>query len=123
MSLTISASSYARRRRVGKRPPMSVMVISALLVFAIMHAEPSAAQDWPAAGRARMVAEIAAMARATAGETGRPSFNAAVMAAIGKVPRHRFVPVRLERYAYDDRALPIGEGQTISQPFLVALRS
>jgi protein-L-isoaspartate(D-aspartate) O-methyltransferase len=105
----------------GRDSHMSAMVFSALLFLAIMQAEPSAAQDRQAAGRARMVAEIAAIARATAGETGRPSFNEAVIAAMGKVPRHRFVPVRLERYAYDDRALPIGEGQTISQPFLVAL--
>jgi protein-L-isoaspartate(D-aspartate) O-methyltransferase len=100
---------------------MSATVSGALVLLAMMQAEPSAAQDRHALGRARMVAQIAAMARATAGETGRPRFNEAVMAAIGKVPRHRFVPSRLERYAYDDRALPIGDGQTISQPFLVAL--
>lgn len=40
--------------------------------------------------------------------------------AMGKVPRHRFVPPQLRREAYDDHPLPIGEGQTISQPFIVA---
>ena len=43
-----------------------------------------------------------------------------VLAAMAKVPRELFVPERLRDYAYDDGALPIGEGQTISQPFVVA---
>lgn len=40
--------------------------------------------------------------------------------AMGSVKRHLFVPKRLERHAYDDRPLPIGYGQTISQPYIVA---
>ena len=43
-----------------------------------------------------------------------------VLAAMGRVPREAFVPAGLTRMAYDDAALPIGEGQTISQPFIVA---
>ena len=43
------------------------------------------------------------------------------MAAMGKVPRHRFVPALQDLFAYDNRPLPIGEGQTISQPYIVAL--
>jgi len=43
-----------------------------------------------------------------------------VLAAIAAVPRELFVPEELRRRAYDDRALPIGHGQTISQPFMVA---
>lgn len=43
-----------------------------------------------------------------------------VLGAIAQVPRHRFVPDRLQHLAYADRALPIGEGQTISQPYVVA---
>jgi len=61
------------------------------------------------------------MARETGGETGRPRFGDPVMAAMGKVPRHRFVPFPQEAFAYDNRPLPIGEGQTISQPYIVAL--
>jgi protein-L-isoaspartate(D-aspartate) O-methyltransferase len=45
----------------------------------------------------------------------------AVLRAVGEVPRHRFVPQALLRQAYDDGALPIGSGQTISQPSLQAL--
>lgn len=44
-----------------------------------------------------------------------------ILAAFEKVKRHRFVPERVKKYAYEDRPLPIGEGQTISQPYIVAL--
>jgi protein-L-isoaspartate(D-aspartate) O-methyltransferase len=44
-----------------------------------------------------------------------------VLIAMGKVPRHRFVPEALAAQAYGDHPLPIGEGQTISQPYIVAL--
>ena len=46
--------------------------------------------------------------------------NSAVLRALEKVPRHRFVNESLESSAYDDAPMPIGEGQTISQPFIVA---
>ncbi len=45
----------------------------------------------------------------------------AVLAAMATVPRERFVPAAMAEYAYDDGPLPIGEGQTISQPYIVAL--
>src|SRR5574338_937309 len=44
-----------------------------------------------------------------------------VLEAVRAVPRHRFVPEAERRSAYEDRPLPIGEGQTISQPYMVAL--
>ncbi|MCX5739186.1 MAG: protein-L-isoaspartate(D-aspartate) O-methyltransferase [Proteobacteria bacterium] len=44
-----------------------------------------------------------------------------VLAAMRKVPRHEFVPAAERAHAYEDRPLPIGEGQTISQPYIVAL--
>jgi protein-L-isoaspartate(D-aspartate) O-methyltransferase len=96
-------------------------LLSALLLLAVTDAELSVAQDEPSAQRARMVAEIAGIARETGGTTGRPSLSEAVMTAMGRVPRHRFVPFHQEGFAYGNRPLPIGEGQTISQPFLVAL--
>lgn len=46
--------------------------------------------------------------------------NAEVIRAIRKIPRHEFVPDNLKDYAYEDGPLPIGEGQTISQPYIVA---
>ncbi|HXG36367.1 MAG TPA: protein-L-isoaspartate(D-aspartate) O-methyltransferase [Dehalococcoidia bacterium] len=44
-----------------------------------------------------------------------------VLAAIGKVPRERFLPAGFEQFAYENRPFPIGEGQTISQPTIVAV--
>jgi protein-L-isoaspartate(D-aspartate) O-methyltransferase len=46
--------------------------------------------------------------------------DARVLAAMGAVPRHEFVPESLRQDAYEDHPLPIGEGQTISQPYIVA---
>src|SRR5262249_8455305 len=52
---------------------------------------------------------------------GRGIVDARVLDAMARVPRHLFVPEELRQYAYLDRALPIAEQQTISQPFIVAL--
>ena len=49
--------------------------------------------------------------------------NDAVLAAIGKVPRHAFFDDALLNHAYEDKAFPIGEGQTISQPYTVAFQT
>jgi protein-L-isoaspartate(D-aspartate) O-methyltransferase len=83
--------------------------------------EAAAPQDAYAKQRAEMLADIAATARATASETSRPRFSDRVMAAMGRVPRHRLVPPEQVAYAYENRPLPIGHGQTISQPYIVAL--
>jgi protein-L-isoaspartate(D-aspartate) O-methyltransferase len=50
----------------------------------------------------------------------RDIHNADVLAVMGRVPRHEFVPEWLRGRAYDDSPLPIGKGQTISQPYIVA---
>jgi len=68
-----------------------------------------------------MLGEIAQMAHETRRETGRAVLSERVMAALGKVPRERFVSEGDERRAYENRPLAIGSGQTISQPFIVAL--
>lgn len=54
-------------------------------------------------------------------DAGDPSFGDAVMTAMGNVPRHRLVPQNQRRFSYENRPLPIGHGQTISQPYIVAL--
>src|SRR5215510_3295559 len=71
--------------------------------------------------REQLMAEIAAEAVLTAGYTGRASFGGRVMRVVGSMPRHEFVPVELQPYAYLNRPLPIGYDKTISQPFIVAL--
>lgn len=54
---------------------------------------------------------------------GRDIVDARVLHAMSVVPRHRFVPDKLQTMAYQDTPLPIGHGQTISQPYIVALMS
>ena len=81
---------------------------------------PSDAQDF-AASRSRMVAEVEAMYAETQRETGLPAMSSPVRAAMGKVERHRLVPREQQAVAYQNRPLPIGSGQTISQPYIVAL--
>jgi protein-L-isoaspartate(D-aspartate) O-methyltransferase len=68
-----------------------------------------------------MIEEIVTDAKATAEYTGREAFSPRVMAAMTKVPRHAFVPAIEEAFAYVNGPLPIGYGQTISQPYIVAL--
>jgi protein-L-isoaspartate(D-aspartate) O-methyltransferase len=71
--------------------------------------------------RQRLVSEIAREAAATARWTGRARFQPRVMAALAAVPRHRFVTERDRPVAYENRPLAIGHGQTISQPYIVAV--
>ncbi|MBI3044364.1 MAG: protein-L-isoaspartate(D-aspartate) O-methyltransferase [Betaproteobacteria bacterium] len=68
-----------------------------------------------------MLAEIVAEAALTADHTGRAAFSDRVLRVIGDMPRHEFVPVELQPYAYLNRPLPIGYDKTVSQPFIVAL--
>jgi protein-L-isoaspartate(D-aspartate) O-methyltransferase len=98
-----------------------VIFLCALFMLAVAYVKPLGAQDPYATQRTRMLADIAAMARETGGATSRPTFSEPVMTAVARVPRHRFVSTLHEGAAYENRPLPIGEGQTISQPFLVAL--
>jgi protein-L-isoaspartate(D-aspartate) O-methyltransferase len=87
-----------------------------LLAGAAMPAP--AAEDPYAQPRERMVADVRAMASAVGGKS---EISEAVLAALGRVPRHLFVPDELRGGAYANRPLPIGQGQTISQPYIVAL--
>ena len=57
----------------------------------------------------------------THGLTGRQHFSDRVMEAMRNVPRDAFVPENMKSHAFENRPLPIGEGQTISQPYIVAL--
>jgi protein-L-isoaspartate(D-aspartate) O-methyltransferase len=54
-------------------------------------------------------------------DLGKMALDERVLATMGKVPRHAFVPAPLARYAYADMPLPIGFDKTISQPFMVAV--
>lgn len=69
----------------------------------------------------RMLAEIEADAAATARWTSRAALSPRVMAALRRVKREAFVPPTAAASAYENAPLAIGHGQTISQPFIVAL--
>jgi protein-L-isoaspartate(D-aspartate) O-methyltransferase len=71
--------------------------------------------------REHMLAAIAASAFELRGAIGKNALDERVMTAMRKVPRHEFVPIELQPYAYDNIPLPIGFEKTISQPFIVAL--
>src|SRR5688572_146180 len=85
-------------------------LLSFLLAFSAAAAEP----DWAPRARAEMTAYIRSY------PAPRPVSDERVLAAMRKVPRHEFVPEELRGRAYGDFPLPIGEEQTISQPFIVA---
>ena len=71
--------------------------------------------------RRQMVEVIAMYTELASEELGKAALNHRVMAAMGRVPRHRFVPEPLAVVAYHDMPLPIGFDKTISQPLIVAV--
>lgn len=94
----------------------------ALTFFLLVLAAATAwAQDQWTVARQQMVRDIESLTVETASATGRKALDPKVMAAMAKVPRHLFVPSGQQRYGYENRPLPIGHGQTISQPYIVAL--
>ena len=98
----------------------TVRVVAAALLLTTTGAQTTAADDF-AAERRRMVDDVTALVRETRAEIGKRSLDERVMAVMGKVPRHEFVPADQRPHAYENRPLPIGHGQTISQPYIVAL--
>ncbi|HOI96027.1 MAG TPA: protein-L-isoaspartate(D-aspartate) O-methyltransferase [Syntrophobacter fumaroxidans] len=80
-----------------------------------------AADDPYDAARAKMVREIEDDARRTSERIGKTALDPRVMEIMARVPRHEFVPAAERTYAYENRPLPIGYGQTISQPYIVAV--
>jgi protein-L-isoaspartate(D-aspartate) O-methyltransferase len=92
---------------VHRRP----MRLPCFLLLALVPAALGFSQDWDRLRRAMVDEQIAA----------RGVRDARVLEAMRGVQRHLFVPEELRAHAYDDSPLPIGEGQTISQPYIVAL--
>ena len=96
--------------------------IRALALVAALAAALSAAaeRDFTAA-REAMVRTIEGLAKTVPIAGGPREIDPAILAAMRHVPRHALVPDEVRDAAYDDRPLPIGQGQTISQPYIVAL--
>ncbi len=103
----------------GAMPKRMLPLVLALLVSvgsAAAAGEPDYAQL-----RQVLIERIEADVRATAAYIGKARLDDRVMASLARVPRHEFVPESERSYAYQNRPLPIGYGQTISQPYIVAL--
>ena len=71
--------------------------------------------------RREMIAAIRMIAKHLAAEIGKAALDDRVLRAMAKVPRHEFVPIEVQPYAYLNRPLPIGFEKTISQPLMVAV--
>jgi protein-L-isoaspartate(D-aspartate) O-methyltransferase len=71
--------------------------------------------------RREMIAAIRAMADHVAAQIGKTALDERVLMAMAKVPRHEFVPIEVQQYAYLNRPIPIGFDKTISQPLMVAV--
>jgi protein-L-isoaspartate(D-aspartate) O-methyltransferase len=93
-----------------------------LLVLSMVAVAEATAQDAQCVReRAAMVETIRAYGRSDAGVLGQQGLSERVLEAMGQTKRHLFTPERSCSIAYADRPVPIGLGQTISQPFIVAL--
>lgn len=92
----------------------------AVLAVLLMLAFTLQADDYEQSRRA-LIEEIEQDVQNTRSYLDKESLDPRVMQALGAVPRHEFVPDTLRKFAYDNRPLPIGHGQTISQPYIVAL--
>jgi protein-L-isoaspartate(D-aspartate) O-methyltransferase len=100
---------------------MKHRVILAIGVCLCLAMQVQGGDDPFAAAREKMLAAIQATVIETRRETGKSALAPRVMDAMGTVLRHEFVPDELEAVAYANRPLPVGHGQTISQPYIVAL--
>lgn len=100
---------------------MRVFLVLLALLFIPSPGCLAGSEETFAVARREMVTLIETDVRATRSYIDKESLDPKVMAVMGTVPRHRFVPPDQEKYAYENRPLAIGYGQTISQPYIVAL--
>lgn len=99
----------------------AVLLMSVLLAGWLGGAPPAARDNDYAQQRQRLVETVEEHVRETSDYLGRARLDPRVMKALGTVARHEFVPAKLRDRAYENRPLPIGHSQTISQPYIVAI--
>ncbi len=97
-----------------------VVLLGALCICHRAYATPADSGHFTAA-REKMVETIQALAKTVPLPAGKEDIDGAILSLMREVPRHELVPEDVRAVAYHDRPLPIGFGQTISQPFIVAL--
>ena len=121
-------STHDCRRRAQKRAPARLpgrrfgLRLGLALALAATAATAAAAESGDfALRRARMVDTIVAETRLTRDWIGKSMLDQRILSVMRRIPRHEFVPQPLARFAYLNRPLPVGLGQTVSQPYIVAL--
>lgn len=100
-----------------------LLFLSWLTIFLLFGQAAGQEENRFARARAGLIKAIEADVKATSSYIGVDHLDPAVMRAMGTVRRHRFVPEKYIGQAYENHPLPIGYGQTISQPYIVALMS
>ncbi|MDH3901160.1 MAG: protein-L-isoaspartate(D-aspartate) O-methyltransferase [Gammaproteobacteria bacterium] len=100
----------------SKSVAMRVLWLTCIIAWSAGHAGDRFEEE-----RLGMVAEIEADVQLTSESLDRETLDPRVLQAMASVPRHRLVPERVLDAAYENRPLPIGHGQTISQPYIVAI--
>ncbi len=92
-----------------------------LITLASFWAWSMGAADTYSAAREQMIRLIEQDVRETSIYLEKSALDERILKSLGEVPRHQFVPADVRSRAYDNRPLPIGYGQTISQPYIVAI--
>jgi protein-L-isoaspartate(D-aspartate) O-methyltransferase len=109
----------ANRGPIGDRTIMKTLLL--VLSMVAVASEATAQDEQCVSERAAMVETIRAYARSDTSVLGQQGISERVLQAMGQTKRHLFIPERSCSIAYADTSLPIGLGQTISQPYIVAL--
>ncbi len=114
----------AMRARPHARHPRALALCLMVSVFAVLAPDTGRCtehEDAYADARRQLVRTIEEHVRQTSAYLGKSELDPRVIAAMATVPRHEFVPETLRGLAYADKPLPIGNDQTISQPYIVAI--
>lgn len=101
--------------------PKHRSMLAAALLLGLSLPAPAGEDEEFARLRLQLMEEVDALVAETRAETGTDALSPRVSEAMRRVPRHRYVPDDEVPHAYENRPLPIGYGQTISQPYIVAL--
>jgi protein-L-isoaspartate(D-aspartate) O-methyltransferase len=106
-------------RRSSHVPPFGVLL--AALLTMLLQVDAASAEPADVAARHYMVSVIEAEVRLLSGETGIEAIDPRILEAMRAVPRNDFVPDEIKAYAYNRHPLPIGHGQNLAAPLLIAL--
>lgn len=112
--------AYRQNRIVAAKTVAGLLAVAVVMVWPLQTFA-QVTEKVLASQRAQMVRTIESIATYSRGRSIPSKIDERVLRAMRQVPRHEFVPERERRFAYEDRPLSIGYGQTISQPFIVAL--